>query len=205
MKLYYSKGACSLAVRIVIHELELPCEFEAVNLSTKQTETGHDFMTVTAKGSVPTLVLDSGEVLTENSVIQEYLAEKYDTQHQLLADTGDFKRYRTLEWLNYVSTELHKGFSPFFNTKLSAEIKNTVFAPAFKAKLDFVDKHLATNQYLTGDTLNLADGYLYVILTWIRHQQWNVHDWANLSRYVRELQLRPAIIRSLQEEGLRPL
>lgn len=205
MKLYYSKGACSLAVRIVIHELALPCEFEAVNLSTKQTETGNDFLTVSLKGSVPTLVLDSGEVLTENSVIQQYLAEKYDTKHELLPGTDDFKRYRTLEWLNYVSTELHKGFGPFFNPNIPEDIKETVFTPMFKSKLDFVNKHLATNQYLTGDTISLADGYLYVILSWIKHRHWNVHDWDNLSRYVRELQLRTAIMRSLQEEGLRPL
>src|SRR5690349_3300917 len=110
MKLYYSKGACSLAVRIALHELGIPCEFEAVDLKAKKTEKGADFFKINPKGAVPTLVLDDHTVLTENAVIQQYLADKQKA-FEVLPPVNDMKRYRALEWLNFVSTELHKGCS----------------------------------------------------------------------------------------------
>ena len=108
MRLYYSKGACSLAVRIIINEIGTKCEYEAVDLKSKKTETGQDFLTINPKGAVPTLLTENNEILTEALVIQVYLADQFKN-HQLLAPLGDFKRYRTMEWLNYVATELHKG------------------------------------------------------------------------------------------------
>src|SRR5688572_12009519 len=113
MKLYYSKGACSLAVRIILHEIGAACEFEAVDLATKKTETGMDFLKINPKGAVPTLILDDKAILTENAVIQQYLAEKYHAT-QLLPPLGDMKRYRVLEWLNFISTDLHKSCGPLF-------------------------------------------------------------------------------------------
>src|SRR5689334_13101143 len=108
MKLYYSKGACSLAVRILLHELGIKSEFEAVDLKTKRTETNADFLKINPKGAVPTLTTDKQEILTENAVILCYLADEYKAI-ELLPAPGNFKRYRVLEWLNYVATEIHKG------------------------------------------------------------------------------------------------
>jgi glutathione S-transferase len=201
MKLYYSKGACSLAVRIVIHELGVASEFESVNLKTKQTETGADFLQVNPKGTVPTLVVDKNEVLTENSVIQQYLADKHQP-NQLLPAMDHFKRYHVLEWLNFISTDIHKGFGPFFNAKVSVEARNEIFMPILKNKFDYVNQHMAQNKYLMGDEFALPDAYMFVMLLWLPHSKMQLDTWSNLSRYFAELQQRKSIQQSLREEGL---
>ena len=122
MRLYYSKGACSLVVRIVIHELGLPFEYEAVNLKTKVTATGEDYLAINPKGAVPAILTDDNILLTENAVIQQYLADKAYAS-QLLPAVNDIKRYQVLEWLNYVTTEIHKGFGPLFNSNIPDNLK----------------------------------------------------------------------------------
>lgn len=122
MKLYYSAGTCSLAVRIIINEIGLPSTYEAVDLKTKKTASGQDFLQINPKGSVPVIVTDDNEILTENSVIQQYLADKNNAS-SLLPALGHFKRYRVLEWLNYISTELHKGCGPLFSPSIPVELK----------------------------------------------------------------------------------
>lgn len=201
MKLYYSKGACSLAVRIVIHEIGIPCEFESVDLKTKRTETGTDFLNINPKGYVPTLVLDNQSVLTENVVIQQYLADEYKGK-DVLPLPDQFDRYLALEWLNYVTTELHKSCSPLFNAKIPETIKAEIFIPALKAKLDYIDRHLSKNKFLLADRFTLGDGYLFVILSWLAHFNIDLSSWINLSRYYAALKLRPSIQQSLKEEGL---
>lgn len=200
MKLYFSKGACSLAVRILINELNIPCEYEAVNLHTKKTETDADFLKTNPKGSVPVLMLDSKEVLTENSIIQQYLAEQNQAT-QLLPPVGNFNRYRVLEWLNFISTDLHKGASPMFNAEISEEIKEKIFRPALKKKLHLVDQHLSHHQYLMDEQYTLPDGYLFVILFWLKNLKIDIAEWKNLSRYFEELKKRKSIEKSLREEG----
>lgn len=200
MKLYYAKGTCSLAVRIVINELELPCEFESVNLKTKKTSSEQDFLQINPKGSVPVLLTDENEVLTENAVIQQYLADTYHAT-QLLPTTDNFKRYRILEWLNFISTELHKGCGPLFHPGIPIEMKNNLFKPALKAKLSYVEKNLQ-KKFLLGEEFTLADPYLFVILTWMPHFKITIAEWPQLTRYYNELTQRPSIKKSLQEEGL---
>jgi len=201
MKLYYSKGACSLAVRILINELNIPCEFESVNLVVKKTERGEDFLTINPKGAVPVLVLDNNEVLTENAAIQQYIADKYKA-FELFPPVGDFNRYRVIEWLNFISTDLHKGCSPLFNPEIPDNIKDTIFKKSLKGKLKFVDAHLTNNKYLMGDNFSLADGYLFVILRWLTYFQINLTEWPQLSLYHDLLETRHSIVRSLREEGL---
>jgi glutathione S-transferase len=201
MKLYYAKGACSLAVRIAIHEMGRPCKFESVNLQTKITETGVNFLTINPKGSVPTLETDTQEILTENGVIQQYLADTYKAA-ELLPPMGDMKRYRVLEWLNFVSTDLHKGFGPLFNAKVPAEIKDDIFKPILKAKFSFVDKHLENKKYLMGEKFTLPDGYLFVLLSWLPHMKIDIAEWSNLARYFTDVKNRPAVQQALQDEGL---
>lgn len=201
MKLYYSKGACSLAVRIVINEIGAPCEFESVDLHSKKTETGQDFLKINPKGEVPTLALDNGEILTENAVIQQYLADKYKAT-QVLPPLDNFQRYRVLEWLNFVSTDLHKGFGPLFNPDLPEDIKEKFVKPVLKKKLQWVDQHLSKNKYLLGDQFTLADGYLFVMLLWVLHFKMDLDKYINLSRYFSELKKRKSITQSLEQEKL---
>lgn len=201
MKLYFSKGACSLVCRIIINEIGLPCVFIPVDLVNKKTQSGENYNAINLKGSVPAIETEHGEVLTENAVILQYLAD-ISKSYQLLPQLGDFKRYRILEWLNYIATDLHKGFSPLFNQKLPQEIKDEIFIPILKSKFNFLNAHLEKSNYLGGDEFSLPDAYLFVMLTWANHFKFNLQEWPALSEYFNELKNRKSIQQSLKEEGL---
>ena len=128
MKLFYARGACSLATRILLNEMGIPVDYEAVNLKTKKTETDSDYLALNPKGVVPALQLENGVVLTENAVIMQYLADHYQATN-LLPALDDFNRYRVLEWVNFITTDLHKGFSPLFNPQVPEPLKLQVFIP----------------------------------------------------------------------------
>lgn len=200
MKLYYSKGACSLAVRILLHELNISAEYESVDIKLKKTETGADYYQVNPKGAVPALQLDNGEVLTENAAIQQYLVDTHKAVH-LLPAVGDLKRYRVLEWFGYVNSDLHKSFGAFFNSKVPEAIKNEIFVPLLKGKFDYLDKHFSHSQYLL-DRYTLPDGYLFVIVRWLSVIKQDLSQWKNVSRYYDELKARPSIKAALREEGI---
>lgn len=201
MKLFYSKGACSLVVRIVINEIGMKAEFESVDLKSKKTETGQDYLTINQKGAVPVVMLDNGQILSENAVILQYLA---DSSHAtgLLPEVGNFERYRVLEWLNYTATEMHKSFGPLFNPDIPQQLKNDVIITLIKKKVAFVDQHLENNKYLLGDKFTLPDAYMFVILSWTRIFKINLKEWSHVSRYVSELEQRKSIQQSLRDEGL---
>ena len=201
MKLYYAKGACSLASRIIINELELPCDYESVDLRTKQTESGKDYLAINAKGAVPALLTDDNQILTENAIIQQYLAESVHAV-QLLPAVGDFKRYRVLEWLNYIATELHKSFGPLFNPNLPQDVKDQFFKPLLIAKFSYIDKHLLS-KCIAGDTFTLPDAYMFVMLNWAVFFNFDFTKWPHLSNYFIELKKRDSIQKSLQQEGLK--
>ena len=201
MKLFYAKSVCSLAVRIILHELEIACEYESVNLKSKRTETNADYLTINPKGSVPALLLSNNEILTENAVILQYLADTYHAVN-LLPPIGDFKRYRTLEWLNFVSTDLHRYCAPLFWSKISDDTKKTLFLPALINKLVIVERHLHDKTFLMGDQLTLADSYLFVILVWLAKLKFNMTDLPNLSRYFVEMKQRKSVLQALEEEDL---
>jgi len=201
MKLYYTKGACSLASRIIINELGLPCEYEAVDLVSKKFGSGNNYYTINPKGAVPALLTNNEEILTENAVIMQYLADTSNAS-SLLPRVGDFKRYRVLEWLNFVATELHKGFSPLFNPSFPQEVKDKIIIPALKTKFAYINGHLDQNKYLVGDHFTLPDAYLFVMITWAHHVKINLTDWPQLVAYFSELQKRKAVQHSLKEEGL---
>jgi glutathione S-transferase len=200
MKLFYTKQSCSLVCRIIINEINFPCEFESVDLRSKKTETNMDFYSINPKGSVPVLQLDNGELLTENAIILQYLADTSNTI-SLLPAIGDFKRYRVLEWLNYTATEIHKSFGPLFNPTLSQEIKEQIFIPLLKNKFKYISKHLEHNKYLLGDQFTLPDAYMFVMITWASHFNLNLTDMTHLSRYFNELKQRKSIQKSLEEES----
>jgi len=199
MKLYYSKGACSLVSRICINELGLKCEYEAVNLSDKTTASGEDYWKINPKGAVPALLTDDKQILTENAVIQQYLVDTYHAD-KLLPPVGQWKRYRVLEWLNYIATELHKGFGPLFNPKMPDQVKQDITTPFLKKKFEFVDSQLSKN-YLMGDEFTLPDGYLFVMLLWAKKVKLDLSHCKNLMRFMEQAMQRPSIRQSLEEEG----
>lgn len=199
MKLYYTPGACSLVARIIINEIGLKSEFESVNLKTKTTETGADYLVINPKGAVPALQLNNGDVLTENAVILMYLADESKAT-QLLPPTTDFNRYRVLEWVNYITTELHKGIGILFNPAITEDLRNNLFIPLIKSKLNYVNNHLQNHKYLSGDHFTLPDAYLFVMLRWIAYFKLDIQEWSNLARYFTELSGRPSIKQSLKQE-----
>lgn len=199
LKLYYTKGACSLAARIVINEIGLECEYVSVDLREKKTETGEDYLKINVKGAVPALMTKEGEILTENSVIEQYLADSSHATH-LLPSVGEFKRYRVLEWLNYTATDMHKNFGMLFNPYLDQNTKDQIVIPLLKTKLKCIDKNLQHNQYLSGDAFTLPDSYMFVMLTWAMYFKFDLNEWQNISRYYNELKNRKSVVKSLKEE-----
>jgi glutathione S-transferase len=201
MKLYYTKGACSLAVRIVINEIGIKAEYEAVDLATKKTENGLDFLQINPKGAVPTIITDENETLTENAVIQQYLTDRYKADN-LLPPCGNFQRYRVLEWLNFITTELHKSFGLLFNPQLPTEVKNGIIIPLIKKKFSYIEATLKQNEYLCEKKFTLPDAYLFVMLLWAKNFQIDISENTGISRYFTELQKRASIQQSLKEEKL---
>jgi len=201
MKLYFSKGACSLAVRIIINELGIPCEYESVDLKTKKTANGADFFKINPKGAVPVLEMDDKTILTENSAIQQYLADSKKAD-QLLPSVGNKQRYHVIEWLNFVATDLHKGCGVFFSTAIPDPIKNDVFRPALISKLKIADQQLAKTSYLSGNQFSLPDAYCFVILTWLPAAKIDFKDFPHIAKYFETLKQRGSVMKSLKEEGL---
>jgi len=200
MKLYYMPGACSLAPHIVANEAGIALDLIKVDGQSKKTEGGEDFLAVNPKGYVPTLVLEDGRTLMEAQVVVQYLADQ-KPESGLMPPAGDMARYRAQEWLAFVSSELHKSFSPFFNPAAADEVKTSSRANLDK-RLPHVDQQLAGKAYLAGDSFTAPDAYLWTILNWAKFAQLDLAPYANISKYMETVGARPAVVKSLQEEGL---
>ena len=158
MKLYYFAGACSLSPHIVALEAGLPFTMVKIDSKTKKTESGADYLAINSKGAVPALQLDDGRVLTEGPAIVQYLAD-LKPESGLAPRAGTFERYQLMEILNYITSEVHKSFSPLFNPASSAEVKETAVANLGK-KFDWLSGFLGTKPFLLGNTFTVADAYL---------------------------------------------
>ncbi len=200
MKLYFSPGACSLAPHIALREAGLPFETEEVDLGSKKTKNGADYRAVNPKGSVPALELDNGQVLTEAAIVLQYIADK-KPEAKLAPPPGTLERYRLQEWLNYIATEVHKGFSPLFNSKIPEAWKQVVM-DALATRFDFLTKSLERKPYLTGGAFTVADGYLFTILGWTTYVNIDLGNWPLLKAYVDRVAARPAVRAALKAEGL---
>ena len=200
MKLYYSPGACSLSPHIVLSETGLDFELEKVDLGAKKTERGRDYWSINPKGYVPALELDDGRLLTEGPAIVQYLADLVPEKH-LAPPAGSMERYRLQEWLNFISTELHKGFSPLFDHSAPEEWKLRVRERLGK-RLAIVAAQLETNSYLMGSSFSVADAYLYTVLRWSRHAAVDLSGWPMLGEYMLRIETRPAVHAALEAEGL---
>jgi glutathione S-transferase len=200
MKLYFSPGACSLSPHIILRESGLPFELDQVDFGTKQTSSGKDFTAINPKGYVPALQLDDGQILTEGPAIVQYLADRVPEKH-LAPPAGTIERYRLMEWLNYISTELHKTYSPLFNSKTPEETRNSARETLGK-RIDFVAKQLKNSQYLTGDQFGIADAYLFTVLSWSRHVKFDLTPWPAVASYLERIGARPTVHAALVAEGL---
>ena len=200
MKLYYIPGACSLSPHIVLREAGLPFELELVDIESKITAGGKDYYTVTPKGYVPALVLDNGQALTEGPAIVQYLADLVP-EKRLAPPAGSMERYRLMEWLNYIASELHKSIGIFFMPGATEDCKNLARANLVN-RLDFVERHLSKNVYLMGSDFSVADAYLFTIASWSRHINLDVAGWPALKAYHAHVAARPAVVAAMQAEGL---
>jgi glutathione S-transferase len=200
MKLFYMPGACSLAPHIVANEAGIDLELVKVDGASKTTETEQNYLATNPNGYVPALVLEDGEALTEASVVVQYLADR-KPESGLIPAAGEMSRYRVQQWLNFVATELHKSFSPFFRPGTPEETKSANKEHLAK-RIKFVDSSLAGRSYLMGDVFSVADAYLWTILGWAKHVGLDLSPYANVQRYLGAVAARPAVQKSLREEGL---
>ena len=200
MKLYYSKGACSLSPHIVACEAELPIELVEVDLQTKRTKTGEDFLLINPNGYVPVLILDDGNKLMEGPAIVQYLADQAPAK-QLAPAAGTFERYQLQQWLNFISTEIHKGgFSPLFNPATPEAYKQIAIA-TLTSRLGTVAEHLSKRVFLLGEQFTVADVYSFVTLSWCAYVDLDISRWPVLAEYVAKISARPAVQKALKEEG----
>lgn len=198
MKLYFSPGACSLCPHIVLHEAGIDHEAVKVNLKTHQLADGSDYYDINPRGYVPLLELDSGERLTENAALVQYIADLAPGS-ELLPPAGTLERTRVQSWLAFIGSELHKGFSPLFNPALPEEAK-----PIFKKKLverfNWVDGQLAGRSWLMGETFSVADAYLFVMTGWAERTGLDIAGLANLAAHQARMKDRPAVQAALKME-----
>lgn len=200
MKLYYSPGACSLSPHIVLRESGLAFELVLASTKTHQLADGTDYYTINPKGYVPLLELDNGERLSEGPAIVQYIADRVPEKN-LAPANGTMARYRVQEWLNFITSELHKGFSIPFNPAMPEEAKALARA-RLSMRMKWVDEQLEGRQYLMGDAFSVADAYLYTVASWGRHVGVDLSGFKNLVAFQARMSARPAVQAALKAEGL---
>ena len=200
MKLYYAPAACSQAPHIVAREAGLAVDLAKVNFPDKVTEDGEKLTDVNPKGAVPTLRLDDGEVLTENAVILQYLADRAPGSELALPASG-IERYRLLEWLNFIATELHKGFGPLWNPATPDSFKDAT-REALGKKFDYLQEKIGEGPYILGDRFSILDAYAFAVLNWSKMHSIDLARWPGLSAYLDRVAARPAVQETLRAEGL---
>jgi glutathione S-transferase len=200
MKLFYSPGACSLSPHIVLLEAGMNITMVKVDLGAKKTADGGDYLAINSKGSVPALQLDDGQVLTEGPAIVQYLAD-LKPESGLAPRAGTMARYRLMEMLNYITSEVHKGFSPLFNSKIPPEWKEITLA-ALAKKFDWLSAQLAGKTFLLGDTFSVADAYLFTVVGWTKPLKIDLGKWPVLAAYHKHIAERPKVQEAMRAEGL---
>lgn len=199
MKLYYSPGACSLSPHIVAREAGLPLTTVRVDTKNKKTEAGDDYRAINPKGYVPLLVLDNGERLSEGPAIVQYLADLAPAA-KLAPANGTFERYRLQEWLNFITSEIHKQFSPLFDGTMPEEAKEK-FRNKLAGRFDWIAAQLEGRDHLMG-WFTVADAYLFTVLGWARYTGPDLARWPVLQAYVARIAARPHVQEALRAEGL---
>jgi glutathione S-transferase len=200
MKLYYLPGACSLTANIVLREAGVPFELVKVDRRSKRAADGKDYKEINPNGYVPALVLDDGTVLTENIAVLAYIADR-NPAAGLAPPAGSLGRYKVLEWLSFIGTELHKSFSPLFRQDAPEEAKQYARGNLY-ARLDYAERALGANSWLVGGQFSVADAYLFVVLSWGAHVDVDLGRWPQLKRLHDRVAARPCTVEALRAEGL---
>ena len=200
MELFYAPGACSLSPHIVLREAGLPFKLRKVDFATKAVDGGGSYLDVNPKGYVPALRLDDGRVLTEGPAIVQYLADQ-NLDARLAPKAGTWERYQLQEWLNFITSEIHKSFSPLFNKAASRDWKEAVTAN-LRRRFAWLQPQLAARDYLTGDTFTVADAYLFTVLRWAAPLGLDLGEWPALKAYHARIAERPKVEEALKAEGL---
>ncbi len=200
MKLYYAPAACSLAPHIVLREASLRFDLAKVDTARHVDAAGGDFYALNPKGQVPVLELDDGTRLTEGPVIAQYIADRAGAV-KLMPAAGTLERYRVMEWQNYITSELHKSFTPLFHDDVDAAAKRAL-AGVLRRKLVWLDGQLAGRPYLTSDAFTAADAYLFVVLGWARFVKLDIADLSHLQAFTVRVADRPAVREAMRAEGL---
>lgn len=199
MKLYYAPGACSLAPHIALIEAGIGHTLARVDLARHVVEDGTDFHAIHPRGYVPLLVLEDGTRLSEAAVLLQYIADRRpDT---LAPVPGTRERYKLMEWLNFIATELHKGFGPLWNPATPASVREAVQAQLAR-RFAVVEEQLGKHDYLAGDAFTVADAYLFTIAGWGRLLDVDLTGFPRLTAYLERVAARPAVQRALAREGL---
>jgi len=201
MKLYYSPGACSLSPHIVLLEAGLPFSLEKTDLKSKKTLSGMDYLKINAKGAVPALQLDDGNVLTEGAAIVQYLADRRPDSG-LAPPAGTLERYRLMEMLSFIGSELHKSFSPLFHQDTPAEARKIALDNLGK-RFDWLSGELRDKPFAMGATFTVADAYLFTVLRWSRLVGIDLGNWPVLAGYLARIGERPKVRQAMQAEGLK--
>jgi len=200
MKLYTLPGACSLAPNIALREAGIKFDLVTVSHRTRKTPDGVDLNEINPKGYVPVLVLDSGERLTENAALLQYIAD-LNPAAQLAPPAGTIERYRLAEWLAYINSEIHKSFSPLFAPHASEDMKQYARANLTK-RVGWLAGQLGSKPYLLGEQFTVADAYLFVTLSWSHHVNFDLSPWPNLEAFQNRVAARPSTIEAMTAEGL---
>ena len=200
MKLYYYPGACSMAPHIVLREAGYTFDLDKVDLANKRTASGEDYSKVNPKGYVPAIKLDDGQVLTEVAVILQYLADQ-KPQSGLAPKAGTMERYRLMEWLNFVATEIHKTLGALYNPNITPDWKENQIA-LFDKRCEILIRNLGGKQYLMGDKFSVVDAYLFTILNWHNFLNVDMSKWPELKDYMARVAARPAVKEAMRAEGL---
>lgn len=200
MKLYFSPGACSLAPHILMRCAGMTFDMERVDLRTSKLSDGRDYYEINTKGCVPGLVLDDSELLTENAVILQYIADQVPDK-KLIPACGSRERYRAQMMLNYITTEIHKGFSPLFNPAMPEEAK-TITRTMLGKRFDWISTQLTGKDYLMGDKFTAPDAYLFTVLRWSEHCGMELKQWPLLTEYRERIKALPYVIEAMKVERL---
>jgi glutathione S-transferase len=200
MKLYYFPAACSLASNIALREAGLKFELVKVNHHSMKTADGLDFSEINPKGYVPALRLDDGQVLTENVTVLQYIADR-NPASQLAPAFGTMERYRLMEWLSFINSEIHKTFTPLFRQDAPEDTKQYA-RKNLTTRLDYLERVQADKTFLMGNQFTVADCYLFAVLSWAALVKLDIGQWPNLKRYSERVGARPHVVEALKSEGL---
>jgi glutathione S-transferase len=200
MKLYYVPGACSLSCHISLREAGLKFDLDKIDVHTRRTGAGKDYFAINPKGYVPALKIDDKTLLTECSAILQFIADQTPTT-SLAPAPASMDRYRLQEWLSFVSSELHSGFSALFDPDTPAAYR-TIAIRRLTTRFDLLEQHLSAVPYLMGDRFTVADAYCYTVLGWARIQKLSLSPWKSVLTYLSRIAERPHVQAALMAEGL---